>query len=673
MGKEAHRAMSDKMFAVVYAALLFLLLTVTICIIVKNKKKKHVVYEKYRKGNTLPFAAFIYTAFWRFPVINRYFMRIKKKFEFLFPGDAYTATDMAVRLMAKALLAAVACIIFVVWVSGGDMFFITTSLFVVAIIVSNYVLNNFNRLNYRLLGELRGFLDNVRHYYYETNQPDDAVLLAMDASPHEFRLHADFFYNIASSPEPFAEAEKYSETAPNRFFATFASICAFIKEYGDDVVDGSSVFLKNTEYLKEVISDELIRLDFVNNIFAGLVFVCIFPVVFIKPVEMWGISVMPDMKEFYLGTAGLVTTGIIYVVTIVAYELIVSMRDGRMREEEYHPVIDRLLGNRHIKHFAELHDNFNASATEKTGRMLKSTGSSIGTQGFFIQRLIVAAAVFIIMNSAAFYLVANRMEMLINDYAGEFTQSIIPDDGYRETMREIAKDYGNNYRYVRNADEELLITEMTAGGAVNETYARMIVSVIKERAEEAYGSHYRWYMLLMAMAGAAAAYYIPYLLLLYKNRMAAAERQTEVEQFQTLAVMLMNMDGITVNTVLEWMNQFSFCFREDIDRCIMMLDVSEKEALEALKNTDYMPFGNFVDCLLSIDRVGIREAFSEIEKERKYNRTKSGQSIKHAMEKRSRLAGTIAFIPLYAVLYGYLIIPFLIYAMKMLDGFGTVL
>ena len=239
-------------------------------------------------------------------------------------------------------------------------------------------------------------------------------------------------------------------------------------------------------------------------------------------------------------------------------------------------------------------------------------------------------------------------------------------------MREIAAEYAVDYKYVRNTDADVLAEQIAEKEAIKKNYAEMIVSVIKGRAEAVSEQHYRWYMFLFAIAGAFVAYHVPYYILVHKNKMAKEEQLNELEQFQTLAIMLMNMDGITLNTILEWMERFSFCFREDIRRCILMLEKSETEALEMLKNTDYMPFANFVDCLLSIDNVGVRLAFAELEQERTYNRNKTQQNMKHAMKRKARLCRTMAFIPLYAVLYGYLIIPFVVYVFNMFNDFENI-
>jgi len=298
-----------------------------------RNKKQSIVYT-------------LYTVLAETPIIRRYFFKLRKKLMLLYPDDVYTINRMAVRVMLKSFLLIIPCIIAVCVFFDGEIFYMATSVTVIWIIFTNMLDTSISRLEYRLLCEFKNFLDDVRHYYYETGMLEDALFMAMDTVSHELGLHIGCFYKIVTSVEVFAEVEKYTRASPNRFFLTFVSNCASIKEYGDNKVDGKSVFLENLNYLKEAVNDELLQLDLVKALFAGLVFVCMLPMFFLKPLAQWGMSVFPEMDSFYEGVAGTVCMGIIYAVTIAVYEVIVSMQNKSMDGENGSIIADKILTNK---------------------------------------------------------------------------------------------------------------------------------------------------------------------------------------------------------------------------------------------------------------------------------------------------------------------------------------
>ena len=92
-------------------------------------------------------------------------------------------------------------------------------------------------------------------------------------------------------------------------------------------------------------------------------------------------------------------------------------------------------------------------------------------------------------------------------------------------------------------------------------------------------------------------------------------------QFQSLILILMYMDGIDLEEILEWLERFSYCFKEEIATCRMNLNSGQERALSDMQAlVQYQPFSNFVDNLKAIDKVGVIDAFDEVKQEREYSR-----------------------------------------------------
>lgn len=628
------------------------------------------MFRLYKEKNS-KFLYSMYVMMSETPIVKYYFKRLKTRLKLLYPNDAYTVNRMTVRIVLKGVLTIIPCMVAAIAFFKGELFYIAAAVLTLIIIFLNNVDSSVSRLEYKLLYEFKGFLDDIRHYYHETGMLDDTLFMAMDSPDvsHELRLHINCFYEIVTSVDMVSEIEKYSATiAPNRFFLMFLSTCVSVNEYGDSRVNGQSVFLKNLNYLKDSVSDELLKLELIKALFSGLVFVCMLPVFLLKPIAAWGISVFPEMSRFYEGLSGTVFAAFIYAVTIIVYAVILSMQSNGMGKEADGVIWDKLLENSIIKRFAVLHDNYNASLTEKIGDMLKATGSRPGTQKFFLKRLVIAFLVFVAINLMTISSINHTAERLISDFSNDFTSAFIPGEDYRQMMQKIAKDYAKKSKGDL-ADEDELRDKIVSETGIDKEYAMMVAEAVNAHISDAAGYGYRWYVFAAALLCAFIGYYVPYVLLVYKNGRAYMEQQGEIEQFQTIALILMNMDGVTINTILEWLLRFSFCFREDIERCLLELEKSEEDALLDLRNNDYKPFKHFTDCLIAIDKVGVKLAFAPIEEERVYNKEKRRQDNRYMLERKSRLCKTIAFIPLYVTIFGYLIIPFAITAINMFSEF----
>lgn len=174
------------------------------------------------------------------------------------------------------------------------------------------------------------------------------------------------------------------------------------------------------------------------------------------------------------------------------------------------------------------------------------------------------------------------------------------------------------------------------------------------------GSYLLWYEVLIALGVAYCSYHFPYLMLLYKKKLIQMNMEDEVIKFQSIVLMLMYIDRMTVFGILERVEDFSLIFRGSLRRCINDFNFSDSRALEDLKEAEsFEPFRRFVDQLMISDMIGIEKAFDEIAADRLHFQEKRKQENEINLIRRSTLAKFIAYIPVLAVIGGYLILPFI--------------
>ena len=149
------------------------------------------------------------------------------------------------------------------------------------------------------------------------------------------------------------------------------------------------------------------------------------------------------------------------------------------------------------------------------------------------------------------------------------------------------------------------------------------------------------------------------------------DMEDEVIQYQTIVLILMHVDGMLVDTVLDWLERFSFCFRQSIQECIINLEYSTRKALQKMKNQEtFPPFRRFVDNLLMVEDEDILTAFSEIETDREYYKEKRKTDNEIISTQKAEVGKIVAFVPLILTLVVYMIVPFALYSLEMMKSIG---
>ena len=137
-------------------------------------------------------------------------------------------------------------------------------------------------------------------------------------------------------------------------------------------------------------------------------------------------------------------------------------------------------------------------------------------------------------------------------------------------------------------------------------------------------------------------------------------RDSEVMELQAMLVLLLDVPGITVADLLDVLCSGAQRFRAPLLRCRDAYGAEDIRALQLLyEEVDYPPFRQMVTRLLMSDRVGLREAFSDLATDRRYLREQLRMRREQERKKKAAYAQIAAFCPMFFLLFAYLILPFL--------------
>lgn len=250
----------------------------------------------------------------------------------------------------------------------------------------------------------------------------------------------------------------------------------------------------------------------------------------------------------------------------------------------------------------------------------------------------------------------------------------LPREGFSKTLTEriIARARENEEKVVtvENIQKSIIdvytvpLTHQQAADAAERIYGKLVILT---------GEVFSWYELAIAIFIGWFMYYGPILLLKFQKRMRYMEMEDEVMQFQTIILMLMYIERVSVEYMLEWLARFSNIFKEPLTKCLNNYEAGAYEALEELKDdAPFKPFVRIVESLqAAVENVKITDAFDELESERNFFQEKRKESNERLINRKAKIGKVLGFAPMVMLFVGYLIAPLMIASLSDMGSYFT--
>ena len=115
---------------------------------------------------------------------------------------------------------------------------------------------------------------------------------------------------------------------------------------------------------------------------------------------------------------------------------------------------------------------------------------------------------------------------------------------------------------------------------------------------------------------------------------------------------------MTIDTVIEWMEEFGVIFKESLTECMNRLNAGDADALDRLiEEEPFEMFDRVIENLKMSDRIGVAKAFNEVDVERANYQDKRRQENEIEITNKGSMAQFLSMIPLGIVILAYLIYP----------------
>lgn len=537
-----------------------------------------------------------------------------------------------------------------------DMFTFVSGLFLVYAVFSEIMYYRNAKAESDFLLSFDDFLSHVRHFYYHCNSIADAVFYSIPACKQNMKADAEGIFEILEAEIYENESGKYTAER-HKYVKLFISLALPVIENGDSQDAGGSVFLNSVMQLRSDIQDERRFLDEKRHRFSGLTLTAALPIAAVPYIAAWGSETIPSLLGFYYGRTGNILKLILLAVTFVCFRAVSYLREGKKK-----PVMKSIMRRINLRLSEPLRDML--------GRITHRTGN-IRTK----KRLLFVASVIVmifVLNSGH----TQARELLCTDISDIGSLSDTADGKQIKAMERVIPLYVRAYTAEHDMpDPEIMSLKlMDEPGIRTEDVAVSTANEIVRRVAAYNAEYFGGFDILLTFIAALAAYFYPEIVSMFRKTMSESRMQDEVMQFQSLIHMQKNVPGISPIALLESLESFADVFGPALRQCINEFSVNDIGALENMAIAENYPgFVKIAECFLSVDEAGVSDAFDEISAEIvnfKENR-KLDRSI--LLDNEVMLASLISVIPGGAVLFGYLLIPFMLRSLSMFDSYQETL
>lgn len=629
-------------------------------IVSKNVKKGDKT--AYRHKSKTQKTSSLYRFYKTFPLTQKSFYKVRQKVKILYPADDVSINNKTVKDLTLGYLISFGCLLFVLLTNGGSILYICVGVTVAAVIGIQFREGSLKKASKKLLEQTADMIESVIHHYgdgvHVVKDPGDALHESMDEIEYEVGLHVEHIFKIISSPDLDQKIDEYSDIAPNTYLQLFASICAVTSSNGDVIDDnGRSVFVKNLEILKRQVGAELLKVQEMDFRFKMFNIICLLPTLLVKAIELWATTYMPEMGSFYFGSAGIKSMIAVFAVTIFCYNMIATIKNEKIPKAEDDGIWFKIANHRLISPILSLTLNGNYSKTQKIYDLLRLTGSQIGTKAFLMKRIVFGVIAFLLVQVVLVSSIVKDRGEILRNFQESYESSFVLDADYEAAMEELSVMVTGEIKDQNLSKEEITTYIKENTEVTNNEYATMMGLEIHTRLEKLGTIYYHWYYILFGLLGSYVGFMLPFFMLNIKKKNISIEMENEILQFQMAIMILMNRKDVSVNTVLEWMDKFAFCFKTSISECLMNIG-NERVALKTLKESEsYKPFVELVDSLIAVDDSSLKVAFSQLDTNADFLLNKRDLNNKILIQKVSKQGQLFAAMPILVEIGIYLILP----------------
>lgn len=174
-----------------------------------------------------------------------------------------------------------------------------------------------------------------------------------------------------------------------------------------------------------------------------------------------------------------------------------------------------------------------------------------------------------------------------------------------------------------------------------------------------------WAKAVVFLCGFTCGFFLTMGFYKYLSYLRRLGMKGEVLGLQSMVLLLTDVPNITIMGVLEVLGACGELFQKKLLHCADEYAAEDVEALERMMETEEHPvFRELIARMIASERIGIKSAFEEFATDRSFYREQIRLDREQEQKKKAANAQVMVFLPMFFLLFAYLIIPFLGISMK---------
>ena len=486
--------------------------------------------------------------------------------------------------------------------------------------------------------------------------------------------------------EAVAEVEEsHTVTLPTEhsYVRIYGAMCAVIREDGDMLSDGYSVFQRNLQYLKEEIRENLLLCKSKMHGFTGLDVLSVLPVCFLPVVRLWAIRVSEGLSAYYYGSYGMLTTVLLFAATIGIYGFILWLFLPDEGQKDRYRLEKWLLQFPWMAYLLDVYVRRHYTKCLQKNEQIKQLQGFGNVRAFLMKKVCFFAAA--LLGSVLFLVVyqnVERSQILAQVKIPAYQLMMLPERAqeqvkkqYQELVAQVVpetfkmdqeafKEHLEQLAVWEELKQELSLTENAQG--MEEIAAALFLQV------RAYHEiRIVWYHILFIVVVSILAFQIPELFLVADRWKSREKRMSECLRLQTVVLLLIHYEKTTVEEILSQMENFAVLFQSQMAEAVDHFSYDRIRSLQKLKQEiPDEPVQRICDALEFCEELPVEEAFLNLEDEREYFLKKNMEERKNYQGECIALAKMAAYLPMFLLIILKLVVPFVAEGLSELQAYS---
>lgn len=520
------------------------------------------------------------------------------------------------------------------------------------------------------------FIQKVKQAYFVHGMIEEAIYDALYDMNGEVLKEGEKMYDVLCDGRE-EYRKQYMEEQKNPFIKLFLALCYLEMQYGES--REKTVFFDCIQLLKQDVTQEIRKREKIIELFSGLLFLILFPALFLKAVEQWGVSNIPELERYYRGTFGVVAIFCFFFVLFGIYWLVGELRyhlhssDNRRKKEGW---LKELEKEARVSWAFHIWEKRWKERYEKGRFELQNLEIANTPEHLFIKKILCGCSCYLLFCIMIFvYLFAGRQEALESKRLYH-KETMVQNQLTKEQWFAGVSLYEQEYK----KEEIVPIQEIEKKlyqlyGKKEELPAKLGALQVEENIKTYHTYHFQMYYLLVGIVFFVLGWYVPNWILRYEYTKTKQKEEEEFIHFQTILIFLSKVKQMDLIEVIEWLEEGSGIYQERLIRCLLSIFSGEEKAFLELKrlysDNEILKeqFVMIVDSLTLSDQIGLERAFEDFYLYRKNEQERKKELDEIQVKKDAMIAQMLAFTPLSYVIGVYLILPFLLESMIQLSGF----